>query len=468
MIRHETRDTRCKESAVSSQLSTVVGHNSQLSTLNSQLSIRLPLSKSVMARELVLDALNGRCVEIEEENDDLYVLSRALHNAQSKETRDTRHETRDIVSQYLLCETLNSQLSTLNLNASGTALRFLTAYFAVTEGEWELTGSERLCERPIKPLVDALREMGADIEYIDKDGFAPLKIEGRKLKGGRVRLDASLSSQFASALMLIADSVEGGIEIEYDGDVASQSYISLTQNVIERYKRGVRYSGEKDWSSATVWYAAMAVLRKGRFLFEGLSLDSYQPDRAIVEVFEKLGVRTMEVENGVEIEWCGDVVEKLVLDCRNMPDAVMYIAVAACLLGVEFEISGVETLRVKESDRIEALINEMGKCGYEIIHNSQFTIHNLQSLKFNVKRPILSSGSNFQSNSVPRIETYNDHRVAMAMAVVGLVMDIEIENPEVVYKSYPGFWEEYKKMRNVELGMRNYDCIYKIINKRSE
>ena len=458
MIRHETRDTRCKESAVSSQLSTVVGHNSQLSTLNSQLSIRLPLSKSVMARELVLDALNGRCVEIEEENDDLYVLSRALHNAQC------------IMHSAQLLN--NSQFSIFNsqidLHHSGTALRFLTAYCAVTEGEWELTGSERLCERPIKPLVDALRGMGADIEYVDKDGFAPLKIRGRRLKGGRVRLNASLSSQFASALMLIANSVEGGIEIEYDGDIASQSYISLTQNVIERYKRGVRYSGEKDWSSATVWYAAMAVLRKGRFLFEGLSLDSYQPDRAIVEVFEKLGVRTMEVENGVEIEWCGDVVEKLVLDCRNMPDAVMYIAVAACLLGVEFEISGVETLRVKESDRIEALINEMGKCGYEIIHNSQFTIHNLQSSKFNVQRPILSSGSNFQSNSVPRIETYNDHRVAMAMAVVGLVMDIEIENPEVVYKSYPGFWEEYKKMRNVELGMRNYDCIYKIINKRSE
>ena len=458
MIRHETRDTRCKESAVSSQLLTVVGHNSQLSTLNSQLSIRLPLSKSVMARELVLDALNGRCVEIEEENDDLYVLSRALHNAQC------------IMHNAQLLN--NSQFSIFNsqidLHHSGTALRFLTAYCAVTEGKWELTGSERLCERPIKPLVDALRGMGADIEYVDKDGFAPLKIRGRRLKGGRVRLNASLSSQFASALMLIADSVEGGIEIEYDGDVASQSYISLTQNVIERYKRGVRYSGEKDWSSATVWYAAMAVLRKGRFLFEGLSLDSYQPDRAIVEVFEKLGVRTRTVENGVEIEASGEEVEKLELDCRNMPDAVMYIAVAACLLGVEFEISGVESLRVKESDRIEALINEMGKCGYEIIHNSQFTIHNLQSLKFNVQRPILSSGSNFQSNSVPRIETYNDHRVAMAMAVVGLVMDIEIENPEVVYKSYPGFWEEYKKMRNVELGMRNYDCIYKIINKRSE
>ncbi len=451
MIRHETRDTRCKESAVSSQLSTVVGHNSQL-------SIRLPLSKSVRARELVLDALNGREVEMDEENDDLLVLSRALHNAQC------------IMHNAQLLN--NSQFSIFNsqidLHHSGTALRFLTAYFAVTEGEWELTGSERLCERPIKPLVDALRGMGAKIEYVNKEWFAPLKIEGRKLKGGRVKLDASLSSQFASALMLIADSVEGGIEIEYDGDVASQSYISLTQNVIERYKRGVRYSGEKDWSSATVWYAAMAVLRKGRFLFEGLSLDSYQPDRAIVEVFEKLGVRTMEVENGVEIEWCGDVVEKLVLDCRNMPDAVMYIAIVACLLGVKFEISGVETLKVKESNRIEALINEMGKCGYEIIHNSQFTIHNLQSLKFNVQRPILSSGSNFQSNSVPRIETYNDHRVAMAMAVVGLVMDIEIENPEVVYKSYPGFWEEYKKMRNVELGMRNYDCIYKIINKRSE
>ena len=415
---------------------------------NSQLSICLPLSKSVRARELVLDALNGRVVEVEEENDDLYVLSRALYNAQC------------IMHNAQLLN--NSQFSILNsqidLHASGTALRFLTAYFAVTEGEWELMGSERLCERPIKPLVDALRGMGADIEYVNKEGFAPLKIRGRRLRGGKVRLDASLSSQFASALMLIADRVDGGIEIEYEGDVASQSYIRLTQKVIERYKSGVMYSDERDWSSATVWYAAMAVLRKGRFLFEGLSLDSWQPDRNIVEVFEKLGVRTKAVENGVEIEASGEIVEKLVLDCKNMPDAVMYIAVAACLLGVEFEISGVETLRVKESDRIEALINEMKKCGYSIqctMHNSQCTIRNSQCTFHNV----------LLEGQVPRIETYNDHRVAMAMAVVGLEMDIEIENPEVVYKSYLRFWEEYKKLRNVELGMRNYDCIYKIINK---
>ena len=315
------------------------------SVLNSQLSLCLPLSKSVRARELVLDALNGREIEIEDENDDIFVLSKALYNAR------------------LLNQSDNSQLSTLNLNASGTALRFLTAYCAVTEGEWVLSGTERLCERPIRPLVDALRGMGAEIEYVEKEGFAPLKIVGRKLKGGLVRLDASLSSQFASALMLIADKVDGGIEIEYEGDVASKSYISLTKSVIEKYKRGVRYSGEKDWSSATVWYAAMAVLKEGKFLLEGLSLDSCQPDRAIVEMFEKLGVRTMAVENGVAIESSGCVVDKFVLDCKNMPDAVMYIVVAACLLGVEFEISGVGTLRVKESDRIEALMSEMRKCG---------------------------------------------------------------------------------------------------------
>jgi 3-phosphoshikimate 1-carboxyvinyltransferase len=264
------------------------------------------------------------------------------------------------------------QLSTLNLNASGTALRFLTAFCAVSEGSFLLTGSKRLCERPIKPLVNALLGMGAKIEYVEKEGFAPLLIEGGKLNGGRVSLDASVSSQFVSALMLIADRVEGGVEIEYEGNVASQSYIKLTESVIERYKRGVCCSGEKDWSSATVWYAVMAVLKRGKFLLEGLSLDSCQPDRAIVEVFEKLGVKTTEVENGVEIEASGEVIEKLVLDCKNMPDAVMYIAVAACLLGVDFEISGVETLRVKESDRIEALITEMRKCGYII----QCTMHN--------------------------------------------------------------------------------------------
>ncbi len=385
----------------------------------------LPLSKSVRARELVLDALNGREIEIEDDNDDVFVLSRALKQ----------------------CTMHNEQLGVgfeLDLHHSGTALRFMTAYCAVSEGSFLLTGSKRLCERPIKPLVDVLCEMGARIEYIEKEGFAPLKVEGGKLRGGKVNLDASLSSQFASALMLIADKVEGGIEIEYKGDVASQAYIELTRNVMEKYKRGVRGSGERDWSSATVWYAVMAVLKKGRFLFEGLSLDSCQPDRAIVEVFEKLGVRTMEVENGVEIESSGCVIDKLVLDCKNMPDAVMYIAVVACLLGVEFEISGVETLRVKESDRIKALINEMRKCGYTIqctMHNAQCTIFAEQKSR---QKGVMH---NAQCADLVKIETYDDHRVAMAMAVVGLVMDIEIENPKVVNKSYPRFWEEMRKIK---------------------
>ena len=493
-------------------------HNAQCyigeTALNFQFS--LPLSKSVRARELVLDALNGRCVEVEDDNDDIFVLSRALnqctmHNAQLSDHSD------------------NSQLSILNLNASGTALRFLTAFCAVSERSFLLTGSKRLCERPIKPLVNALLGMGAKIEYIEKEGFAPLLIEGGKLNGGRVSLDASVSSQFVSALMLIADRVEGGVEIEYEGNVASQSYIKLTESVIERYKRGVCCSGEKDWSSATVWYAVMAVLKRGKFLLEGLSLDSCQPDRAIVEVFEKLGVRTIEVDNGVEIEASGEVVEKLVLDCKNMPDAVMYIAVAACLLGVDFEISGVETLRVKESDRIEALITEMRKCGYIIqctmhnaqctifaisennqtcldcraeqksrqkgvifaisennqtcldcraeqksrqkgvMHNAQCIMHNAQCIMHNAQCTIFAISEDNQAcldcraeqksrqkevihnlqldGQVPRIKTYNDHRVAMAMAVVGLVMDVEIENPEVVNKSYPGFWEEMKKIK---------------------
>ena len=400
----------------------------------------LPLSKSVRARELVLDALNGFEVEIEDDNDDIFVLSRALYNSQLSDVSDN--------SQLFIARdsktfgsTFNSQLSILNLKDSGTALRFLTAFCAVSGGEFVLTGSKRLCERPIKPLVDALCRMGAEIEYVEKEGFAPLRIKGGQLKGGRVKLDASLSSQFASALMLISDKVEGGIEIEYEGDVASKSYIQLTENVIEKYRNGVRYSGERDWSSATVWYAAMAVLRKGKFLLDGLRLDSCQPDRAIVGVFEKLGVRTIETERGVIIESNGDVVDKLVVDCKNMPDAVMYIAVAACLLGVEFEIRGVETLKVKESDRIEALITEMGKCGYEIIHNSQFIIHNLKTTMCDVQ----------YVKQKPLIKTYNDHRVAMAMAVVGLVRDIEIEDPRVVSKSYPRFWEEMRKIKNREL-----------------
>ena len=451
MIRHEMRDMRHERTF------NFLSPKAQRPTV--QLS--LPLSKSVRARELVLDALNGREIEVEEENDDIFVLSRALYNSQftifaisesNQACLDCRAEQKSqpkgVIHNSQLSdksdcsdESDNAQFSILNLKDSGTALRFMTAFCAVSEGEYVLMGSKRLCERPIKPLVDALCRMGAKIEYVDKEGFAPLRIKGGNLKGGKVSLDASLSSQFVSALMLIADKVEGGVDIEYEGDVVSKSYIRLTEKVIERYKRGVRCSGESDWSSATVWYAAMAVLRKGRFLLDGLSLDSCQPDRKIVEVFEKLGVRTIETERGVIIEADGEVVDELVVDCKNMPDAVMYIAVAACLLGVDFEISGIETLRVKESDRIEALITEMRKCGFEIIHNSQFIIHNLKTTMCDVQYVVQK----------PLIKTYNDHRVAMAMAVVGLVREIDIENPEVVSKSYPGFWEEMRKIKNREL-----------------
>ena len=383
-------------------------------TGESKFSIGLPLSKSVRARELVLDALNGIEVGVEDENDDIFVLSRALKQC-------TMHNAQCIITN-------------LDLHHSGTALRFMTAYCAVSEGEFVLTGSERLCERPIKPLVDVLLAMGADISYVDKEGFAPLKIKGKALRGGRMRLDASLSSQFASALILIADRVEGGIEIEYEGDVASKSYIRLTESVIERYRRGVGYSGEKDWSSATVWYAMMAVLKRGEFRFLGLSLDSVQPDRAVVEVFERLGVETKEIEGGVAIEWSGCKVNKLELNCENMPDAVMYIVVVACLLGVEFEISGVKTLRVKESDRIGAMMTEMRKCGY--------------ALKYDEKGKICWLGEQCEGEKVPYINTYNDHRIAMSMSIVGLMREIEIENPEVVNKSYPNFWDEFDKIKN--------------------
>ena len=381
---------------------------------NIRFLIGLPLSKSIRARELVLDALAGEKIEIEDDNDDIFVLSRVLKQ----------------------CKEHSMQLDVeLDLHYSGTALRFLTAYCAVSEGEFVLRGSQRLCERPMKPLVDALLAMGADISYVDKEGFAPLRIKGKRLRGGRVRLDASVSSQFASALMLITDKVDGGVEIEYDGNVVSQSYIRLTESVIERYKRGICKSGESDWSSATVWYAVMAILKRGEFRFWGLSLESVQPDRAIVDVFEKLGVKTKEIEGGVAIEWSGCKVDKLELNCENMPDAVMYIVVAACLLGVEFEISGVKTLRVKECDRIEALMTEMRKCGYE--------------LKYDEIGKICWLGERCEVENVPHINTYNDHRIAMSMAVVGLMREIEIEDPEVVNKSYPSFWSEFDKIKNI-------------------
>lgn len=387
-------------------------HNSQLLD---KYRLSLPLSKSVRARELILDGLNGKCVDIESDNDDIYVLSRALR-------------------ECVVCVEKGGVdgCCLLDLHHSGTALRFMTAYCAVSEGVFLLTGSARLCQRPIKPLVDALRSMGASIEYAEREGYAPLRILGRKLKGGRVKLDASLSSQFASALMLISDRVDGGVDIEYDGGVASRAYIDLTKEVINRYKSGIQKSEERDWSSAVVWYSVMAVMRRGRFVLKGLTLNSGQPDRAVVGVFEKLGVKTLMGEQGVEIECGGKVDKRLELDCSNMPDSVMYIVVAACLLGVEFEIKGVKTLRLKESDRIASIIDEMRKCGYV--------------LEYDEMGKICWSGECCERDELPQIKTYDDHRVGMSMSIVGLKMRIEIENRDVVNKSYPEFWDEYKKV----------------------
>ena len=371
--------------------------------------ISLPLSKSVRARELVLDALAGVEIDVETENDDIFVLSQALRDALNKDG-----------------------CAVLDLHHSGTALRFMTAFCAVCAGEFLLTGSERLCERPIKSLVDALRQMGAEINYEGKEGFAPLRIKGCRLNGGCVTLDARVSSQFASALMLISDKIEGGLEIEYDGDIASKSYICLTDDVIKKYKKGLTCSGERDWSSATVWYAIMAVLQKGAFVFEGLSLDSLQPDRRVVYVFEKLGVKTIAIDAGIRIECSGNCVDRLEMDCENIPDAVMNIVVAACLLDVKFELRGVNTLRVKESDRIDVLLKEMRRCGY--------------LLKYDEMGKICWLGDKCEVDEDLRMKTYKDHRVAMAMAVLQLVLDIEIEEKDVVEKSYPLFWNEYAKL----------------------
>ncbi len=383
----------------------------------------------------------------------LLILHQLFNNIEIKNLSNSQ-------DTQLLEKALNSNSETIDIHHAGTAMRFLASYFSIQEGKTVvLTGSERMKQRPIKFLVDALRELGAEISYLEKEGFPPLKITGKKIEKNTVTISANISSQFISSLMLIGAKLENGLEIILEGKVTSKPYLEMTLKILrtvgianhwegntikiepidsnnhaEKHLQNIPFIVESDWSSASYFYSLAAISR------ETINLKSFKPyslqgDSALREIYwDFFGVNTIsegaEAKISLLPEHYFNFPEKIVLNMNDCPDIAQTLCVTATALKIPFEITGLETLKVKETDRLLALKNELFKIGCI----SEITDDSIVSVKF------------FEPNENISIATYNDHRMAMSFAPFCLVKEIIIENEDVVEKSYPDFWTDLKKI----------------------
>ena len=353
-------------------------------------------------------------------------------------------------SQYML-KALKSDDSTVDIHHAGTAMRFLTAYFATLEGKTTLlTGSQRMQERPIKILVDALRELGADIEYDKEEGYPPLRITGKTLKNDEVRLKANVSSQYISALLLMATKLKNGLKLHLDGKITSVPYINMTLSLLNQIGVETSFEGqliqvkpyldtvsktltvESDWSSASYFYSIIALSPVGTQInLSTYKKDSLQGDAVLQAIYKQLGVTTTFEGSNINLKkTTTQLPDCLNLDLANAPDIAQTIVVSCLGLQVNCNLTGLHTLKIKETDRLEALKNEINKFGTAIeITNDSLHLLNPKSLT---------------PNAI--IETYNDHRMAMAFAPLALRTEFSIKEAEVVSKSFPDFWENLKQL----------------------
>lgn len=386
-------------------------------------SVHLPASKSICNRALILNALSYSPYDIQNLSD----------------CDDTQ----------VLVQALNSNERDFDIKAAGTAMRFLTAFLSKVVGEWTITGTERMKNRPIKILADALNALGARVEYMEKEGYPPLRIFGSAMKGGEISLAGGVSSQYISALLMVAPLMENGLILQLKGSIISKPYINLTLQLMEQFGvkadwngqtirvipqeyTPIRFTVESDWSAASYWYSMMALSRTAEIELLGLFKNSLQGDAAGAKLFAQLGVSTTFTDRGVTLKHTGNVTKKLNYNFVNEPDLAQTFVVTCVLLHIPFRFTGLQSLKIKETDRIEALKTELRKLGYLL------TDSNDSILEWN--------GERCAPDPHPVIATYEDHRMAMAFAPVALVYPegIEIEDPEVVSKSYPRYWEDLK------------------------
>lgn len=350
----------------------------------------------------------------------------------------------------LMQKALASTEDLIDIHHAGTAMRFLTAYFSIQEGRIvTITGSSRMKERPIKILVEALRTLGADISYLENDGFPPIRICGKKLTESKVSLKANVSSQYISALLLIASKLENGLELNLEGKITSVPYIKMTLSLLNEVgietsfvenKISVKpktsdlklqtLTVESDWSSASYFYSVIALSEIGtEITITAYKKESLQGDSVLAEIYQSFGVETYYTKNSIRLVKTNSTpLNTLNFHLSDAPDIAQTIAVTAFGLGKPCDMTGLHTLKIKETDRLVALKTELEKLGADV------TITN-DSLH-------LKSSNTIESGVT--IATYNDHRMAMAFAPLALKTSIMIENADVVSKSYPQFWEDFK------------------------
>ncbi|MBO6879183.1 3-phosphoshikimate 1-carboxyvinyltransferase [Winogradskyella sp.] len=401
-------------------------HILKSSIANRQSSITITGSKSESNRLLLLQALYPHIrIENLSNSDDSVLMQKAL--ASNAELIDIHH--------------------------AGTAMRFLTAYFSIQNNrEVVLTGSSRMKERPIKILVDALRDLGADISYLENEGFPPLKIKGKKLSKSKVTLKANVSSQYISALLLIASRLENGIELTLDGKITSIPYIKMTLSLLDELGIKSEFKSNKisvqshvssdksqtlvvesDWSSASYFYSIVALSELNtEITLTSYKKDSLQGDSVLAEIYKEFGVATKFKDNSITLTKSSNIDSQssIDLDLSNAPDIAQTIAVTAFGLGLECYMSGLHTLKIKETDRLVALKIELEKLGAEV-EITDATLHLKPSSIINID---------------VSIATYKDHRMAMAFAPLALRTSLTIKDADVVSKSYPDFWNDLKSL----------------------
>ena len=385
-------------------------------------TIHLTGSKSESNRALIMRALSDDCIQIQN-------LSMAT---------DT----------LTLQRILSSHESIFDVGPAGTAMRFLTAYATLQAKETILTGSERMKERPIGILVNALSQLGVKIEYLEKEGYPPLKIKGPlQQTDKKITIRGDVSSQYISALLLIAPKLPLGLELHFEGELISKPYVEMTLGMLEQ--AGIRYSWdedciciapqsfhactisvEPDWSEASYWYAMAALAKEAEIFLPGLNIYSLQGDSKIAEIMANFGITTQFRGDGVLLKKEQKKLERNIFDFKECPDLAQTVMVCCAALGHSATFTGLETLKIKETDRVKALQNELAKLGTRLIEKNK--VYKLDC----------------SANSLPDrvfIETYDDHRMAMAFAPLALVIqEVEIENKQVVTKSYPHFWDDLK------------------------
>jgi 3-phosphoshikimate 1-carboxyvinyltransferase len=347
---------------------------------------------------------------------------------------------------------LKMKTGEVDIHHAGTAMRFLTAYFASQEGkEVVLTGSKRMTERPIQVLVEALQGLGADIEYLKNHGYPPIKIRGKELTKNKASLPANISSQYISALLLIAPGLKNGLELELIGKITSVPYIKMTLGLLTQIGVKNSFEGntvkvspmpqvgpmqivvESDWSSASYFYSIVALADVGtEIMLSAYKKDSLQGDSVLSEIYKQLGVETFFDGNRIKLSKISDLKpETLNLELSNAPDIAQTIAVTCFGLGIGCHLTGLHTLKIKETDRLEALKIELSKLGANIsVSDKDLTLRPTSTI-----------------NSEVAIDTYNDHRMAMAFAPLALKTDILINDAEVVSKSYPDFWKDLESLQ---------------------